>query len=101
MLLYTRAYLRPDGLAPLIGDTDSGQVLPFVHRRADEHAYLLEIGAVVFDDPSLAETRHVTSQAFPQAGTYIMRDEDLIFALTRAVPAQRPWLSRAQRCVEY
>jgi len=77
MLLYTRAYLRPDGFAPLIGDTDSGQVLPFVHRRADDHAYLLEIGAIVFDDPTLAETQHITSQAFPQAGTYIMRDGDL------------------------
>lgn len=77
MLLYTRAYLRPDGFAPLIGDTDSGQVLPFVHRRADDHAYLLEIGANVFNDPALADTQHVTSQAFPQAGTYIMRDGDL------------------------
>ncbi|HEV8426360.1 MAG TPA: alginate lyase family protein [Pyrinomonadaceae bacterium] len=77
MLLYTRAYLRPDGLAPLIGDTDSGQVLPFVRRRADDHAYLLEIGAVVFDNPTLAETKRVSSQAFPQAGTYIMRDGDL------------------------
>lgn len=77
MLIYVRAYLRPDGLAPLIGDTDSGQVLPFVRRRADEHLYLLEIGAIVFDDPALAETRCATSQAFPQAGVYIMRDEDL------------------------
>ena len=51
MLIYMRAYLRPDGFAPLIGDTDSGQVLPFVRRRADDHAYLLEIGAVVFNDP--------------------------------------------------
>ena len=77
MLIYLRAYLRPDGFAPLIGDTDSGQVLPFVHRRADDHVYLLQIGAVVFDDPSLAETQHLTSQAFPEAGTYIMRDGDL------------------------
>ncbi|HET6978258.1 MAG TPA: alginate lyase family protein [Pyrinomonadaceae bacterium] len=77
MLLYTRAYLRPDGFAPLIGDTDGGQVLPFIHRRADDHAYLLELGAIVFDDPTLAETQHVASQAFPQAGTYIMRDGDL------------------------
>src|SRR5262249_37119023 len=52
MLNYVRAYLRPDGFAPLIGDTDSGQVLPFVRRRADDHAYLLEIGAIVFDDPT-------------------------------------------------
>lgn len=77
MLLYTRAYLRPDGFAPLIGDTDGGQVLPFIHRRADDHAYLLELGALVFDDPTLAETQHLASQAFPQAGTYIMRDGDL------------------------
>jgi hypothetical protein len=76
MLLYIRAYLRPDGFAPLIGDTDSGQVLPTVHRRADDHAYVLEIGAVVFKDPAL-KTPCLDSQAFPQAGTYIMRDGDL------------------------
>ncbi|HEY4424862.1 MAG TPA: alginate lyase family protein [Pyrinomonadaceae bacterium] len=69
MLGYIRAYLRPDGFAPLIGDTDSGQVLPFVRRRADDHAYLLDILKL--------ETQPVTSQAFPHAGTYIMRDGDL------------------------
>jgi len=69
MLLYIRAYLRPDGFAPLIGDTDGGQVLPFVRRRADDHAYLLDILKL--------ETQPVASQAFPDAGTYIMRDGDL------------------------
>lgn len=76
MLKYVRAYLRPDGFAPLIGDTDGGQVLPFVRRRADDHAYLLEIGAQVFDDPEL-KTPCASSQAFPDAGVYIMRDGDL------------------------
>jgi hypothetical protein len=76
MLLYIRAYLRPDGFAPLIGDTDSGQVLPFVRRRADDHAYLLEIGARVFNDPEL-KTPCASSQAFPDAGTYVMRAGDL------------------------
>ena len=75
MLSYISAYLRPDGFAPLIGDTDSGQVLPFVHRRADDHAYLLDIGAQVFNDLTLK--RKAVSQAFPHAGTYIMRDADL------------------------
>jgi hypothetical protein len=60
----------------LLGDTDSGQVLPFVRRRADDHAYLLQIGAEVFDDPEL-KTPCATSQAFPDAGIYIMRDRDL------------------------
>jgi hypothetical protein len=69
MLHYIRAYLRPDGFAPLIGDSDSGQVLPVVRRRADDHGYLLDI--------LKPDTEHVASQAFPNAGTYIMRDGDL------------------------
>ena len=76
MLSYIRAYLRPDGFAPLIGDTDSGQVFPVVRRRADDHAYLLDIGAAVFSDPDL-KTQQPVSMAFPQAGTYIMRHDDL------------------------
>jgi len=76
MLVFMRAYLRPDGFAPLIGDTDSGQVLPAVHRRADDHAYVLDIGAAVFNDPTL-KPEHAVSQAFPDAGIYIMRHRDL------------------------
>ena len=68
MLRYIRAYLRPDGFAPLIGDTDGGRVLPIGHRSARDHAYLLDIGP---------EIKHSGSQAFPDAGIYIMRDGDL------------------------
>jgi hypothetical protein len=85
MLVYIRAYLRPDGFAPLIGDTDSGQVLPFVSRRADDHAYLLEIGAQFFDDPEL-KTPCANSQAFPDAGTYFMRDGDLYLCFNASRP---------------
>ncbi|HEU4833784.1 MAG TPA: alginate lyase family protein [Pyrinomonadaceae bacterium] len=104
MLVYVRSYLRPDGFAPLIGDTDSGQVLPVQQRRADDHAYVLAIGAVVFKDPGLklagveppeelfwilgeegvrtfqemsSSDRYAGSTAFPNAGTYIMRNRDL------------------------
>lgn len=52
MLEYVRAYLRPDGRAPLAGDTDSGQVLPLVRRDADDHAHLLAVGAAVFKESS-------------------------------------------------
>jgi heparinase II/III-like protein len=76
MLLYTRAYLRPDGFAPLIGDTDGGQFLPLRQHRADDHAYLLAIGADAFDDPTLRDPQ-INSIAFPHAGTYIMRRDDL------------------------
>jgi heparinase II/III-like protein len=74
MLEYVRAYLRPDGFAPLIGDTDGGQVLPFTQRRADDHAYVLATGAEVFNDPSLNTPQE--SKAFPDGGSYIMRKDD-------------------------
>ena len=104
MLIYVRSYLRPDGFAPLIGDTDSGQVLPMSRRRADDHAYLLAIGAVVFNDPGLKlpgaeppeelfwilgkegvrafgrmspSDRYGGSRVFTNAGTYILRQDDL------------------------
>ncbi|HET6861589.1 MAG TPA: alginate lyase family protein, partial [Pyrinomonadaceae bacterium] len=104
MLVFARVYLRPDRLAPLIGDSDSGQVLPFKRRRADDHAYLLGIGSVVFKDSRLRLSEESapeelqwilgdqgveaftsmtpnleleTSRAFADAGLYIMRDRDL------------------------
>ncbi len=104
MLGYLRTYLRPDGRAPLIGDTDGGQVLPLLHRAADDHAYVLALGATVFNEPRfkvqtwampeellwfLGEQgvrdyvnlepphEYAASQAFPEAGTYILREGDL------------------------
>ena len=103
MVDYVRAYLRPDGAAPLIGDTDSGQVLPIVRRAGDDHAYVLALGAAVFQEPhfkvagsrapeellwilgkqgvrdygSLPDAEPAPSQAFPDAGTYVLRDKDL------------------------
>lgn len=107
MLEYTRGYLRPDGLAPLIGDSDSGQVLPIYRRGAADHSYLLAFGAVVFqrsnfrmpgvDCPlellwlcgeeglkrfgSLGVSESVKSTGFPNAGTYVMREADRYLCL--------------------
>jgi hypothetical protein len=75
ILEFIRGYLRPDGLAPLIGDTDGGQVLPFEPHHANDHAYLLDIGAEVFNDPNL-KIPDEGSRAFPNAGLYIMRKDD-------------------------
>jgi hypothetical protein len=104
MLDYARAYLRPDGRAPLIGDADSGQVLPLCRRAADDHAYVLALGATIFNEPCFKQSGESTpeellwilgeegvrayealpkieegsrSQAFADAGTYILRDGDL------------------------
>ena len=104
MLKYTRAYLRPDGRAPLIGDTDSGQVLPVVRRSANEHSHLLSIGAVLLNEPRFKVEANPAqelfwllgpdglktfaalgspivhseqSSAFSEAGVFVMRQDDL------------------------
>jgi hypothetical protein len=104
MLDYMRAYLRPCGRAPLIGDSDGGQVLPLVNHSSDDHAYVLTLGASALKDSrfkvpagsvpeellwfsgeravreyeSLAPSvEAISSQAFEDAGTYVMRDRDL------------------------
>jgi hypothetical protein len=102
ILAYSRAYLRPDGMAPLIGDSDSGQVFPIRRRVGRDHAYVSAIGATLFKagdlKPSIVEMpeellwilghdavleyqkltpREEKSGAFPEAGTYIFRQDDL------------------------
>jgi hypothetical protein len=103
MLVYLKAILRPDGAAPLLGDSDGGQVLSLAARRADDHAYLLALGAVVFNDSEfktgssptppellwvlgsaglqryqqLASSPESSSQGFAEAGVYVLRQDDL------------------------
>ncbi|MDT5060717.1 MAG: hypothetical protein QOH63_1176 [Acidobacteriota bacterium] len=104
MLDYVCAYLKPEGRAPLIGDTDSGQVLPFCNRAADDHAYVLALGAALFSEPRFKQpvekmpeellwvlgeegvkayenlpeiSEGAGSQGFTDAGTYILREADL------------------------
>ena len=104
MLVYLRGILRPDGLLPLIGDTDGSQALPISEQKPDREGGLLTLGAAVFKDaqfkvrhaetlpellwilgePGLREfelltnaTEEAHSQAFPHAGTHVLRHEDL------------------------
>lgn len=108
MLEYARACLRPDGRAPLVGDADGGQFLPLVRRGADEHAYLLAVGAALFREPRFkvceetpeevfwllgaegvrtfeglgaAGAGESTSEAFPHAGVCVLRAGDLYLHL--------------------
>jgi hypothetical protein len=106
MLEYVRAYLRPDGRAPLVGDTDGGRVLPLARRDADDHAYLLAVGAALFQEPrfkisdeapeevfwllgsegvrayeALETTCAAVSAAFHDAGVCVLREDDLYLML--------------------
>jgi hypothetical protein len=52
MLEFTYHYTRPDGLAPLIGDSDDGRLQILSHYFdwiPQDHRYLLGAGAVLFD----------------------------------------------------
>ncbi|MFZ0063114.1 MAG: alginate lyase family protein [Pyrinomonadaceae bacterium] len=109
MFVYLRSYLRPDGLAPLLGDSDGGQVLPLRRRSGNDHGYLLALGALLFDDPQLKNDKLPTppellwffgeqdisryelltankndagSQLYPDAGVCVLRDRDLYLLLT-------------------
>lgn len=106
MLEYVRAYLRPDGRAPLVGDADGGRFLPLARRGADEHAYLLAVGAAAFREPrfkvlgeapeevfwllgaegvrtyeELEAAGAATSEAFGHAGVCVLREGDLYLHL--------------------
>ena len=113
MFEYLRSILRPDGLVPLIGDSDAARILPISLRNANDRAYLLALGAVAFNDskfklPGLeppSELLWLTgdhglknyeqlgysnadppSQAFPDAGTYLLRHEDLYLLFNAGGP---------------
>jgi hypothetical protein len=103
MVEYVRAYLRPDGQAPLVGDTDSGQALPILRRTGADHSYAIALGAAIFQEPrfkldsipapeellwilgeqglndyqAMPLAAPAQSRAFPDAGTYILRQDDL------------------------
>lgn len=106
MLAYARTYLRPDGRAPLVGDADGGRFLDLSRRAADDHGYLLALGAAAFGEASLRPEGEAppellwllgreglsgfdglppapapASRAFPEAGTYVLRDADLYLLL--------------------
>lgn len=109
MLQFLRCYLRPDGSAPLIGDSDGSQVLPIRPHRADDHGYLLPVGALATNNPQINDrgineellwlcgeegasrseshstsTQEICSTTFPDAGIYVMRHEDLYLLFNAA-----------------
>lgn len=48
MFDFIRAYTKPDGSAPLVGDNDDGRLLPFVKHAFNQHAHLLSVSALMF-----------------------------------------------------
>jgi len=49
----TATYCSDEGLAPQLGDNDSGRAFPFVSRESLAHGYLLPLGAALLGDATL------------------------------------------------
>ncbi|MBN1830533.1 MAG: alginate lyase family protein [Deltaproteobacteria bacterium] len=103
MFIFSLYCLKPDGRIPQIGDNDNGRFLIFSSRLTLDHAYLLSLAAIHFQDPNFKlknvpfdeeafwvfgkeghgiwkdlpyREEELRSKAFPNAGWYIMRHKN-------------------------
>lgn len=108
MFDFVRHYLKPDGAAPMIGDSDDGRLIKFEQRAANDHSYLMPLGAIMFEsekfkqDPideealwwfgnkghevfsALDAGEEPASRAFPEAQIFIQRaatGDGLLYAI--------------------
>ncbi len=79
-----RAWCSEQGLAPQIGDNDSGRVFPFQERDSRDQGYLAPLGAALFEEASLAQG------PFPDEAAWLLGQPGLecFRALKPAAPAR-------------
>lgn len=63
MFDFVRHYLKPDGTAPMIGDSDDGRLLKFRPRAADDHSYLLPLGSIIFESEKFKQPNRIDEEA--------------------------------------
>ena len=63
MFDFTRHYLKPDGNAPRIGDSDDGRLIDFKTRPPDDHSYLMSIAAVLLKDDKFKLSGDIDEEA--------------------------------------
>jgi hypothetical protein len=100
---FTSAYIKDNGLSPVIGDQDDGRLLPFGLEQNIDHRHLLGLSSAYFNDPILKSqcgdslidqffyfsedelnkyialkptTQKKESILYPDGGFYILRSED-------------------------
>ena len=57
MFEFVQTYLKPDGTAPNIGDSDDGRLIKLKERPADDHSYLLSIGSILLNESRFKRTK--------------------------------------------
>ena len=63
MFDFVRHYLKPDGTAPTIGDSDDGRLIKFRARAANVHSYLMSLGAVMFESGKFKQSNTIDEEA--------------------------------------
>jgi hypothetical protein len=71
MFRFARRYCSERGLAPQVGDNDSGRVLPLCDRPSLSHGYLAPLGAAVLKAPQLKEE----GAELPEEAAWLLGEE--------------------------
>ena len=112
--------LKPDGTTPVIGDQDDGRLLPFGSESNVDYRYLLSLGAILFNRGDFKQYGNgfniyclllggvnakekfeavkkssitLQSKAFPDAGIYVMRQDNNFLLFNAAGKGSYPELT--------
>lgn len=100
MFDFARHYLKPDGTAPAIGDSDDGRLLRFKERPALDQAYLMPLAAVLLDDATFKQSSRIDEEAiwwFGRAGLEVFERLSINESAvrSRAFPQAQIFVQRA------
>lgn len=93
MLTFVAAYLKPNGLAPLIEDNDDGRFLPIVRRDFRNHSYLLDQNSLenkVLSNGLLLLKPYAGTVSFADAGHWIYRKGEAYLFVTNGGQSRKP-----------
>ena len=86
---FVEAYVKPDGLAPLVGDADDGRVQMLGRQAIGDHRYLLSTCAVLFDSGELKRAAgEFQEESFWMLGPDGAKTFDRIVAATTPPPSR-------------
>lgn len=63
MFDFVRHYLKLDGTAPMIGDSDDGRLIKFKTRPSGDHTYLMSIAAVLIENERFKQSSRFDEEA--------------------------------------
>jgi hypothetical protein len=63
MFDFSRHYLKPDGNAPVIGDSDDGRLIKFRTRPPTDHSYLMSLAALLLEQDRFKQSNRLDEEA--------------------------------------